>query len=378
MVRKVKAGEEGDVQAFSADERWVKIQFQDGSAGWIAARLVEIHQRAVAIEETLDTEEQVVEQGKEEKPESEVAPETELMLIEKKLTLPHEAIVIIPLSVGLDVTLDEKENAERAIIENVALKSEMPAFSLRDAFITKGIETELPGCGYDDIPCASMIGSQLEVQFVVIGKLEKESGSWQLKLQLVNVSEQSVFNHASLSGWANQKNLYNVPALAVEKLFGVRAAATTHELQPAPETTLEPAAATVTPQAQSTTQSQVAPPANISTTDSGMSSYELAGWVTLGSGIGLLALGAVGQGMAFKTNQDYHNGNMSAGEQNTIWSAVAVSGYGLGGALTITAIALLVYDSVNQSNEGSAGMAGFTAAPVILRKGTGLQLSYCW
>ena len=82
-VRKVSKGESGDILGRTKDGRWVKILFEDGTEGWVAARLVQITKVKVEpvliIAEDEDEEDEEEEEDAEEDldDEDEVAEETE-------------------------------------------------------------------------------------------------------------------------------------------------------------------------------------------------------------------------------------------------------------------------------------------------------------
>ena len=293
--------------------------------------------------------------------------------------------------------LEAKRGVDDKDIDSISgfLAAEVERLSGRKVISEADIQTIVRGeetkqrCGVNDTSCIVEIGSALGVPEAISGDLGRVGSFWMLNLRRINVRKADVIKRSSRQIEGSIDDLIRAMPGAIADLFTDEAAEAAEPPKPAPpkeeikEIKIEPGTLAVTATPENTSiriNDETAGPTplekellpgdySVEASLEGyepegrnvtirsqqkielsfelkkiypMNPYKKWGFVSLGGGLGLLALAGASTWRAKVTADDYNAGNTDVKTKNWIWSGAAVSGYGLGGAAVITGTVLLI------------------------------------
>lgn len=193
-------------------------------------------------------------------------------------------------------------------------------------------DKQLLGC--DDVNCIAEIGGALGVRWVVAGNISRFGEVYLLNIKLLDVEKIAVAGSLFRKIEGGEAALIDAlsevsKALfkeAEDKLLGVQKKPQTDKPDPGLATKPDPEPETGTG-VEATAEAPGSP-------------YSTWGHVAVWSGVGLLALGGVGAGLASSAASDYEGGDVGAWDTSRTWTGVMYAGFGVGAALVATGVVL--------------------------------------
>lgn len=255
--------------------------------------------------------------------------------VEKNL---QEGIVVWRLEPKSGVSEDDIDSISGILAAKVEEFSERSVISEADIqTILKGVETRQQ-CGQDeDTGCIAEIGAALGVPEAVSGDLGRVGGFWVLNLRRIKVRTADVLKRNTRQVEGSIDDLLREVPGAVAELFGKQAPVV---VKPAPEP----------------------PPKQM-----GMSKMETGAYASFFSGLGLVAIGAVG------TWQVKDAKDAGDKDRHSLWKGLSITGYTIGGAAMLAGIVLWALDA-NDADEKE--QLSWIVLPHS--SGASVQLAWTW
>ena len=170
------------------------------------------------------------------------------------------------------------------------------------------LENQRSLLGCDDTSCVAELGGALGARWVVVGNVGRFDKSFLMNLKILDAEQVKVVAAVARMVRGDQSALIDILGETVHELMTKAAPATGHK----------PAERKTKP----------------------MHPYVLWGHVALWSGVGCLAVGGIGAGLAGKYGTDYENGDLEAESKSETMAGVMWTGFGLGAALVTTGLVL--------------------------------------